>query len=1054
VKLPDTGGVEIATQNFNQYSWIFGTDGDLIIPGDIRSEGNINIDINLSDSTLRRWQFGEDGDLTLPTGGDIKDSEGNSVLGGGNADTGNFTFSDDTITNNDGLILSTNRGTLAMGTDMEVPGVAQHFHIAFDGSNSNPPASDLFLGDDNNYVKLPGYELNPTAQFGVEIGTNNRSLGPQNIEVFTVDELDPPGGVWRLFIIVEDYPNLGSAVSVGDTVTTTWGTPITATITDVVEDSGNWQIHINQDITAGFNDYDTVSFGASGGSHVWRFGTDGNLTLPAGGDIVDSTGTTVLGGGGSGLTSNDDITITVNSEDSSSYTWNFGQTGVLTFPSGNMTMGDLDGVEGIRGGVDSTIGILSLGTSGASVLQWVDDLEEATATAAVVVNSLFAPNTGTVQIFTGDVGPAPEHSWTFGTDGALTLPTGGHIGPSGGKGLGTTYGGANDHLVSLTSYYDSGLYSSCVTAYADGTLNITAYNDGGPNPAKIWTFDNTGTLTLPDDSGIKSSTNIDITIDTPDSSTFNWQFGADGALTLPGGRTRIGTAVGTDAIIANEDEAFAVVTQGTNGSGILIWIEDPENFGTSNLAAVYTNPEGSGTVRIATGANGPGGGPKFWTFNDAGALTFPQGTTFATADGTDAFLIDGAADKDVQIYTYSGETAHGWRFGTDGSLQIPGDIKSNGNINIDINLADSTLRRWQFGEDGSLRLPIGVSIDDNVDPLYPKIIADSGKLFSVQAQGTTGSAALAWSVDPNADTKYAAVGVSQGGGDNLAKVVMTAGNTTATLKVWKLDETGVFTLPQGGVIDEGNSPTGVGKNITLKPQGGTSTQALLIYPTAGGEGDHIHLTAGGGSTELYLGDDDHYVKLASNGFVVIKADDGVSGKVWGFSPDGTTSIPGDIKSDSNINIEINLSDSTLRRWQFGEDGNLETPGGIQVAGILKIDDGVHEKLQTKADATGTVTHDCSLGHIFYHTSPDANWTANFTNLNLSTGYVTAVSLIIVQGATGYYPTVVQIGGVSQTINWQGNTNPTPSSSRTDVVTFSIICTATDTYTVLGQLTGF
>jgi hypothetical protein len=87
------------------------------------------------------------------------------------------------------------------------------------------------------------------------------------------------------------------------------------------------------------------------------------------------------------------------------------------------------------------------------------------------------------------------------------------------------------------------------------------------------------------------------------------------------------------------------------------------------------------------------------------------------------------------------------------------------------------------------------------------------------------------------------------------------------------------------------------------------------------------LTAGGGSTELYLGDDFHFVKLTSDGFVVIKADDGVNGAVWGFSPDGTTSIPGDIKSDGNINIDINLTDSTLRRWQFGEDGNLTLPAG-------------------------------------------------------------------------------------------------------------------------------
>jgi hypothetical protein len=86
-----------------------------------------------------------------------------------------------------------------------------------------------------------------------------------------------------------------------------------------------------------------------------------------------------------------------------------------------------------------------------------------------------------------------------------------------------------------------------------------------------------------------------------------------------------------------------------------------------------------------------------------------------------------------------------------------------------------------------------------LSPLYPKIIADSGKLFSVQGQGSTGSAAMAWSLNPNTDTQYAAVGVNQGGGDNLAKVVLAAGNTTATLKVWKFDQTGAFTFPDNTV---------------------------------------------------------------------------------------------------------------------------------------------------------------------------------------------------------------------------------------------------------------
>jgi hypothetical protein len=189
--------------------------------------------------------------------------------------------------------------------------------------------------------------------------------------------------------------------------------------------------------------------------------------------------------------------------------WEFGTDGVLTFPSGNLSIGNALGSDAIVGNTDAIVGVLAQGQYGTVGIQWIDNIENIGSTstqtqvAGVVVNGPLGSTTGTVQIVTGFVNTATtatfaEHTWEFGVDGALTLPNGGHIGPSGGKGQGTTYGAANDHLVSLTSYYNSGLYSSCVTAYADGTLNITAYNDGGPNPAKIWTFDNTGTLTFPD----------------------------------------------------------------------------------------------------------------------------------------------------------------------------------------------------------------------------------------------------------------------------------------------------------------------------------------------------------------------------------------------------------------------------------------------------------------------------------------------------------------------------------------------------------------------------
>jgi hypothetical protein len=83
-----TWGSEFAVKvrnpgDFSDHTWAFGNDGNLTLPGDIKSEGNINVEINLSDSTLRRWQFGEDGHLTLPVGGDIKNSNGVSVLSAG-----------------------------------------------------------------------------------------------------------------------------------------------------------------------------------------------------------------------------------------------------------------------------------------------------------------------------------------------------------------------------------------------------------------------------------------------------------------------------------------------------------------------------------------------------------------------------------------------------------------------------------------------------------------------------------------------------------------------------------------------------------------------------------------------------------------------------------------------------------------------------------------------------------------------------------------------------------------------------------------------------------
>jgi hypothetical protein len=75
VRTTTDGKIQITTPNTVNNIWEFGHDGELTIPGDIRSENAINIEVNLNDSTLRRWQFGEDGILTLPPTGKISSGD-------------------------------------------------------------------------------------------------------------------------------------------------------------------------------------------------------------------------------------------------------------------------------------------------------------------------------------------------------------------------------------------------------------------------------------------------------------------------------------------------------------------------------------------------------------------------------------------------------------------------------------------------------------------------------------------------------------------------------------------------------------------------------------------------------------------------------------------------------------------------------------------------------------------------------------------------------------------------------------------------------------------
>jgi hypothetical protein len=112
-----------------------------------------------------------------------------------------------------------------------------------------------------------------------------------------------------------------------------------------------------------------------------------------------------------------------------------------------------------------------------------------------------------------------------------------------------------------------------------------------------------------------------------------------------------------------------------------------------------------------------------------------------------------------------------------------------------------------------------------------------------------------------------------------------------------------------------------------------------------------------------------------------------------------------------------------------------------------------EVLTTKTSATGTVDHDFSTGAIFYHTSPSANFTANFTNVPTTDNRAVVITLVIVQGATAYLPTAVQIAGVGQTIKWSGGSAPTGTNSGINPVTFALFRVGA-TWTVTGLMGAY
>jgi len=149
-------------------------------------------------------------------------------------------------------------------------------------------------------------------------------------------------------------------------------------------------------------------------------------------------------------------------------------------------------------------------------------------------------------------------------------------------------------------------------------------------------------------------------------------------------------------------------------------------------------------------------------------------------------------------------------------------------------------------------------------------------------------------------------------------------------------------------------------------------------------------------------------------------------------------------------------------------GTTSPAAMLQVAGsssvnALKVPNIAEPATISATAATGTINYDVTTQSVLYYTSnASANWTVNFrassgTSLNtlMAVNDTITVAFLVTQGWTAYYNNALQIDGSSVTPKYQGGSAWTAgNASGIDVYTYTIIKTASATFTVLASQTQY
>jgi hypothetical protein len=549
---------------------------------------------------------------------------------------------------------------------------------------------------------------------------------------------------------------------------------------------------------------------------------------------------------------------------------------------------------------------------------------------------------------------ADGETWTFGTNGVLALPN-------------------------ETNIYGNGQFQIDTV----GGFQLTSFTDNVGSGAQTWLFDSNGDLTLPDGtillgdgSGIEypTSPGYEWDLHSSDGNVYigsvedmayidtyspnigvrlrsnenDWIFGPDGNLTLPGNTFAVNYANGTQVPLGGGGNANTgnVTFDNINiiGTGNLNLQPDPANAGSyldifltsgpdlhlvasananlilgkDNQANVMTSWDGNAYVQSwDVGTNTQGG---VWTFGGDGTTTFPTLTvdlhnggnqtaqTLQFGDTNQQAIITGptpAVNDNAQRIIIQGQRGTGT--GEGGDVYVwGGDSDVNGG---DIKIYAGDADNASAGSGGYVNLAGGDGFDNGGSISLNGGESANGyggivNIIGGYGQTDGGGVSLQGGYGYNGvggNVQISGGGASNGTG-SFGNVVLGSASSA-----WKFDNTGNLTLPANTFavnyangtqvpLGGGGGAAGNAGDVQINVAGNIGADSTLRYVDNGGEmtlyADYLN-APGIFTSDIYAGD-------------------------------GTP---------SNITLTTSIGNAT---WTFDTDGNLRTPGNVDIYGAINF----------------------------------------------------------------------------------------------------------------------